>query len=73
MAPTAALRSPLSGAVGLVRALANGAPPPLPLSDFVEIASLEVNYLGFAVKRSAAAGGQGGGMGAGDRSGGAAS
>jgi 2-polyprenyl-6-hydroxyphenyl methylase/3-demethylubiquinone-9 3-methyltransferase len=51
MAPTFALRRPLSGFAGLVRALAAGAPPPLPLSDFVEVASLEVNYLGFAVKR----------------------
>ena len=52
MAPTFALRDPLAGAVGLAAALRAGAPPPLPLADFVEVSSLEVNYLGMAVKPS---------------------
>ena len=51
MAPTPALHQPLSGAAALVRALRTGAPPLLPLGDFVEVTSLEVNYLGYAVKR----------------------
>lgn len=50
MAPTVALRNPIAGALGLASSLRSGAPPALPLSDFVEIASLEVNYLGYAVK-----------------------
>lgn len=50
MAPTLALRNPFAGAANLARSLHAGVPPPLPLGDFVEVASLEVQYLGYAVK-----------------------
>ena len=50
MAPTLALRNPVAGALGLAGALRTGAPPSLPLSDFVEVPTLEVQYLGYAVK-----------------------
>ena len=54
MAPSVdlrALRAPLTGGAKALRALAAAAPPPLPIGDFVEVSSLEVNYLGFARKR----------------------
>lgn len=50
MAPTIALRNPILGVSRLVSAVRDGRPPPLPLSDFIEINSLEVNYLGWAQK-----------------------
>jgi 2-polyprenyl-6-hydroxyphenyl methylase/3-demethylubiquinone-9 3-methyltransferase len=50
MAPTLSFRRPLNGLVGLASALRAGEPPPLPISDFVEVESLEVNYLGWALK-----------------------
>ena len=50
MAPTFALRNPLAGAADLARSLRDGTPPRLPISDFVEVSSLEVQYLGYAVK-----------------------
>jgi 2-polyprenyl-6-hydroxyphenyl methylase/3-demethylubiquinone-9 3-methyltransferase len=50
MAPTVALRNPITGASQLVQSVLAGTPPRLPLSDFIEIASLEVNYLGHAIK-----------------------
>ena len=59
LAPTVALRNPIAGALGLAASLRNGTPPALPLSDFVEIASLEVNYMGYAVKPQSRAEGRG--------------
>lgn len=53
MAPTVRLGNPLVGAANLAASLRTGTPPPLPLSDFVEISSLEVQYLGYAVRPSA--------------------
>jgi 2-polyprenyl-6-hydroxyphenyl methylase/3-demethylubiquinone-9 3-methyltransferase len=50
MAPSFA-PSPLGAIAAARRAIAERAPPALPLSDFVEIGSLEVNYLGFALRR----------------------
>ena len=55
MAPTFALGNPLRGASHLATSLRTGAPPPLPFSDFVEVSSLEVNYLGYGVKPAASA------------------
>lgn len=59
MAPTVALRNPIMGAIRLATAAREGKPLPLPLSDFVEISSLEVQYLGYAQKPSSAADGKG--------------
>ena len=50
MAPTVRLRNPLQGAANLAASLRAGTPPPLPLADYVEIPSLEVQYLGYAVR-----------------------
>lgn len=52
MAPTPKLSGPPSGGAKLIDALAAGRPPPLPLGDFVEVDTLQVNYLGWALKRS---------------------
>ena len=51
MAPTVRLRNPLQGTMRAVAALREGQPVPMPLSDFVEVRSLEVNYLGWAQKK----------------------
>ena len=48
MAPTV-YPPPPSAALDALRRLPER-PPPLPLSDFVEISSLEVNYLGWALR-----------------------
>lgn len=56
MAPTFRLQRPFAGAVRLARALRAGAPPPMPISDFVEVASLEVQYLGWALKPASESG-----------------
>ena len=48
MAP-AVYPPPPSAALDALRRLPER-PPPLPLSDFVEISSLEVNYLGWALR-----------------------
>ncbi len=50
MAPTFA-PTPSGTLAAARRALAEGTLPPPPLSDFVEVPSLQVNYLGWAVKR----------------------
>ena len=51
MAPTVALHNPLDGAFRALSAIRVGTPPPLPLSNFIEVPTLEVQYLGYAVKR----------------------
>ena len=56
MAPTP--RNPLTTLAMARRALAAGRPPPLPLGDFAEVPSLQVNYLGWALKPSERATGQ---------------
>ena len=50
LAPTFAVRNPLGGAMALAAALRDGEAPPLPLADFMEISSLEVQYMGWALK-----------------------
>ena len=56
LAPTLALRKPLTGTLSLLSALRSGTPPPLPLGDYVEVPTLEVQYMGFAVKQEATPG-----------------
>ena len=55
MAPTFKPGSPLEGGganlATIVAGLRAGALPPLPISDFVEVSTLEVNYLGCATRR----------------------
>ena len=41
----------LIGVPLITECLAAGALPPLPISDFVEVSTLEVNYLGCATRR----------------------
>ena len=50
LAPTFALRDPLAGAKAFVDALRDGDAPPLPIADFMEVSSLEVQYMGWARK-----------------------
>ena len=56
MAPTFALSNPVKGASLLANSLRTGVPPPLPFSDFIEVSTLECNYLGYAVKPESASG-----------------
>ena len=50
MAPTVSLGNPIRGAASLLHAALQRQPPPVPLGNFVEISSLEVNYMGWAHK-----------------------
>ena len=58
-APTLGLRAPLQGAAAAAAALRAGRPPPLPLGDYAEISSLEVQYMGWALKPRAPPAGAG--------------
>jgi len=55
MMPTFRLQRPFSGTVALAQALRAGAPPPMPISDFIEVPSLDVQYLGWALKPASSA------------------